>query len=626
MSQSRTEEDRSTSRQPLALAAAVLVTLSLSACRSESRPSVDEGIGAAPSTSPNPLKNAYFGDLHVHTRYSFDGYVFNTRTDASDAYRFAKGEAIRHGAGYDMQLAHGPLDFQAVTDHGIYLGVFSEMEDPESPLYDTPLAAELRDLPIQRGFRRAIRALGSGELAAMDTEAAQRSAWQKIIDAAEEHYEPGTFTTFIGYEYTSSGGGNADNLHRNVIFRGAQAPDLPFAATSSQNPEDLWAWMDEQRAAGFDAIAIPHNSNGSGGRMFELHKYRGEPMDADYAAQRMRNEPVVEITQVKGTSEVHPALNPNDEWADFEIFPYKIATTIPSEPDGSYVRQALIRGLALEEGQGFNPFRFGFVAATDSHNSGGTPEEENFIGKVGFNDGTPERRGSVPREDGTYVDNAFQFWGGSGLAGVWAEENTREAIFEAMRRKESFGTSGPRIRVRFFAGHGLEDDIEEDPEMIARAYEGGVPMGADLLASGEEPTFLAWAMRDAHSAPLQRLQIVKGWLEGGEQREMVYDVACSDGAVPDVETHRCPDNGATVDLGDCSHSEEVGAGELKAHWRDPSFDASQRALYYVRVLENPTCRWSTWDALRAGVAPRESMPATIQERAWSSPIWFLPSD
>ena len=607
------------------------LSLALLGCSSES--AAEDGAVSAEAASnraaPNPLRNAYFGELHVHTRHSFDAYIFEVRANPDDAYRFAKGEAIQHATGQTMQLRE-PFDFQAVTDHAFYLGMMPAMDTPGDPLYDTPLAEELRALGSARGFLRALRAMGSGELAALDGERAKLSAWQDIIAAAERHNDPGRFTTFIGYEFTSSSD-DRGNLHRNVIFRGSEVPGRPFARTDSRDPEDLWAWMDELRSEGIEALAIPHNSNGSNGQMFRLATFDGEPLTADYAETRMRNEPLVEVSQVKGTSETHPLLSPNDEWADFEIFPYRIATTLDSEPSGSYVREAFVNGLVLEETQGFNPFRFGLVAATDSHNAAGTPEEDNYYSKVGDRDGFPQARGSVPLdepdEDGQpqYSPGYFHLWGASGLTGAWAEENTRESIYDAFRRKETYGTTGPRILLRFFAGYDFEQGMAQSDDMVARAYEGGVPMGSDLAANGDRaPRFLVWAARDANSAPLQRLQVIKGWVASGEAREQVYDVACSDGGEPDPVSHRCGDNAAEVDLSDCSFSQDRGDAELVTLWSDPNFDSSQRAVYYVRVLENPTCRWSTWDALRAGVAPRPDLPTTIQERAYSSPIWFVP--
>ena len=581
----------------------------------------------------NPLRNPYFGDLHVHTRYSFDAFTFNVRATPDDAYRYGKGEAIDHVSGYKIQLQSGPLDFLAVTDHSEYIGILSAMSNPESEVYERPLAKELRGetgLKTWEAFREKVgESFLEGEVHPdMDAPNVSRSAWQKIIEAAERHYEPGKFTTFIGYEYTSPP--EQQNLHRNVIFRGRSVPDLPFSSLNSQNPEDLWAWLDERRAEGMEALAIPHNSNGSNGQMFSLKTWDGNPLDAAYADLRMRNEPLVEVSQVKGTSEVHPLLSPNDEWADFEIFPYMIATTIPSEPSGSYARDAYLNGLEMEEKGGFNPFKFGLIGASDTHNAGGPVEESSYFSKVGARDGTPDKRGSVPLEKplpngDKYADTYYNLWGASGLAGVWAEENTRESIYDALRRKETFATSGPRIRIRFFAGRGLADGLEEDPDMIAKAYEGGVPMGSDLAAGGDgSPRFLVEAVRDPNSAPLQRLQIVKGWVENGQSQEQVFDIACSDGLKPDASTHRCADNGATVDLSDCSISQGVGAAELRALWTDPGFDPKQRAFYYVRALENPSCRWSTWDAIRAGVDPNPELKKTIQDRAWSSPIWYVP--
>ncbi|MCY3972417.1 MAG: DUF3604 domain-containing protein, partial [Acidobacteria bacterium] len=339
--------------------------------------------------------------------------------------------------------------------------------------------------------------------------------------------------------------------------------------------------------------------------------------------------------------------SPNDEWAGFEIMPYRVSTSILSEPPGSYVRDAFRRGLTIEAGGVSNPYKLGVIGSSDTHVAAGSFDETNYWGASGLMQQSAEQRGSVPSEpaagadlqnptaaarpidDGTgriYPFTTAITNGASGIAAVWADENTREAIFDAMRRKESFATSGTRIKFRFFGGAGLGGLDLDDPNLVATAYEAGVPMGGDLVgaASGEAPSFLVWAMQDTMAAPLQRVQIVKGWESGGETAEMVYDVACSDGLEVDPATNRCPDNGATVDLSDCSTSEDVGAAELKTIWTDPDFDPGQRAFYYARVLENPVCRWSSWDALRAGTTPRQDFPATIQERAWSSPIWYTP--
>ena len=354
----------------------------------------------------------------------------------------------------------------------------------------------------------------------------------------------------------------------------------------------------------------------------------------------------MEITQVKGTSDTHPLLSPNDEWADFEIAPYRVATKLHSDPPGGYVRDAYLRGLQLQEGGVLNPYKFGLVGASDTHTGANSLREETFFSKAGMLDGTAELRGSVPASflTGTYLKftdpgmitevdgntymatSSFEYWSASGLAAVWAEENTRESIYDAFRRKETFATSGPRIKVRFFAGYDFPEGITASPALTAIAYRQGVPMGSDMAARGNDaPAFIVWATADPLSAPLQRLQVIKGWLEEGEHREQVFDVACSDGLEVDPATGRCPDNGARVDFEDCSTTADVGAAELKTLWRDPQFDPGQEAFYYVRVLENPSCRWSTWDAIRAGVEPRSDLPKTLQERAWSSPVWYRPA-
>ncbi|MEO1101711.1 MAG: DUF3604 domain-containing protein [Pseudomonadota bacterium] len=598
--------------------------------------------GATPDFNPN--RNAYFGEMHVHTRNSFDAYIFNVRRGPDDAYAFAKGETITHPAGYDLTIAGDPLDFIGVTDHAEYLGILPAMNTPENPLSELEISKSMFSTDRQAitdAFQKVGATVRSGEpIEEIYDRGTINSVWAETVAAADRHYEPGTLTTFAAYEYTAvttradDGTFGGGNLHRNVFFRD-KAPDRAFSTLDSKNPEDLWDWMDEQRAAGMDAIAIPHNSNVSDGRMFALDTYDGLPLTAEHATQRMRNEPVVEITQVKGTSETHPELSPNDEWADFEIYEELLGVHIKSVTSGGYVREALARGLVMQDEEGFNPFKFGFVAASDSHVAGGAFDESDYWSKVGIVDGLPRFRGSVPPggqktwegvEPDENAEGWFSKWSASGLAGVWAEENTREAIFDAMRRKETFATSGTRIRARLFAGYGYPDNVLDDPDLLDIAYANGVPMGGDLAAQTEgAPAFLAWAMRDPRGAPLDRLQIVKVWSDGGVARETVYDAACSDGAEPDAETYRCPDNGASVDLADCSISAEAGDPELRVRWSDPEFDASHRAAYYVRVLENPTCRWSTWDALKTGAERNPRLPATIQERAWTSPVWIAPT-
>ena len=617
---------------------AVLCALALSTLPALSQTTPSANGENPPATLSSQSRTAFFGDLHIHTKFSFDAFIFNVRTTPDDAYRYAKGEAIPHPSGYNIRLTGEPLDFIAVTDHAEFLGVLPAMADPNHPLSKVPYAKDMFSTDraeVISAFNRIVESLGAGTRPPeLETLEPVKSAWGEIIEAADRHNEPGKFTALVAYEYTSAPEGR--NLHRNVIFSGPKYPETPFASLDSQNPEDLWQWMDGLRDDGIEALAIPHNSNGSDGTMFERTKYDGSAQDKAYAEVRMRNEPLVEITQVKGTSDTHPALSPNDEWADFEIMGTYVGFPILiTKYQGGYVRDALLTGIQTKDRAGYNQFEFGFVGASDTHNAGGPIEEERYFSKAGIADGTAESRGSIPPDNakhwtvsgqGNVFENQFTEWSAAGLTGVWAEENTRDSIYTALRRKETFATSGPRMRVRFFAGAKLPDSLLSDPTAAQVAYETGVPMGSKLELQNlrSSPRFLAWATRDVHGGWLQRLQIVKGWISEGERKEKVFDVACSDGLTPDPKTHRCPDNGATVDLSDCSISEDKGASELKAMWEDPEFDPDAHAFYYVRVLENPSCRWSTWDALRNGTPARPGLQPVIQERAWSSPIWIEP--
>ncbi|MGJ8606239.1 MAG: DUF3604 domain-containing protein, partial [Marivita sp.] len=569
---------------------------------------------------------------------SFDAYIFNVRSKPEDVYKFALGETVTHPSGFEIEIDGPPLDFVAATDHGAYMGILPEMNTPGTDLNKLDMAQEMfSDDPelIAAAFDRVGMSVRSGEPlpGALDLDIVSRT-WRSAVDAANEYYDPGTLTTFAAYEYTAvvsrgdEDGFGGGNLHRNVVFEGS-APDMPFSTLDSVNPEDLWDWMDTQREAGHEVLAIPHNSNVSDGKMFDSVTYDGSPLTDAYAQQRIRNEPIVEMTQVKGTSETHPALSPNDELANFEIYELLLGSTIRSQITGGFVREALANGLAIERDVGTNPYQFGMIGASDTHVAGGSFTEENYWSKVGIVDGTPERRGSIPPggartwEGIDRVPNAenwFSKWGASGLAGVWAEENTRESIFAAMARRETFATTGPRMKVRMFAGD-YEDSILGSADLLSLAYAGGVPMGGNLPARSEAPDILVWAMRDPASVPLAKVQIVKVWHDG-EAQERIWDVACSDGNAPDAETRRCADNGASVDVSTCEASTGQGAPELKAVWRDPEFDAEQSAAYYVRVIENPTCRWSTWDAIRNGTPPHPDLPQTIRERAYTSPIWY----
>ena len=574
-------------------------------------------------------RDAYFGDVHIHTLYSFDAFMSNARATPNDAYRYAKGEAIPHPSGEMLRLEGPPLDFLMVSDHDVFLGVMAAQLDPSSPVYGDPEAAQLLPppgTPLDQLAAR-LRQLASREPVFMSGEVTEY-AWSKIVEAAERHNDPGRFTAFIGYEYSLTPGNR--HLHRNVVFRSGKVPVRPFSALDSENPEDLWDWLDRLREEGIDAIAIPHNMNQSDGLAFQSTTWTGETMDEAFARKRMRNEPVAEISQIKGTSETHPSLSPNDEWAGFQIVRYYLNRTANSHPisvfKGGYFRDALKTGLEFRERDGFNPYQMGVIGSSDSHLGAGPYDEQNYF-TGGRN--LPQGRGSAYPAD---RDSWDDFWtprqathGTGGLAGVWAEENSRAAIFDAMRRRETFATSGPRIRIRLFGGRELPEGIANSADLATLGYRHGVPMGAVLPAPlSRAPSFVVWAMRDPRSGWLQRLQIIKGWMEDGESKEAVYDVGCSDGGVPDPSTHRCPDNGARVNPADCSISSDKGAVELSTVWQDPEFDPHAQAFYYARVLENPSCRWSTWDAIRIGIQPNPDLPAVHQERAWSSPIWYEP--
>ena len=645
--------------------------------------SVEKKDSSKTKPKPNKDRNPYYGDLHVHTKYSFDAYVFGVTASPDDAYRYAKGEGVKHPLGYEMKLRE-PLDFYAVTDHGFYMGMIQAYADTTTDISQNEFAEpfhnlnRLDNLTVESAGERSnifSSVLGAtiiqpypdwhpkllkayltrntqGALQSFDYDI-HKSAWADVARSANEHNDPGHFTTFIGYEFTTSTDIEGGNLHRNVIFNSSKASIRPWTRIDSINPEDLWTWQDKLRDKGVDTISIPHNSNGSNGQMFEMESFKGNALDIEYAKKRMRNEPLVEITQVKGTSDTHPLLSPDDEWADFEIMDVRVGSRPPtySKPSGSYVREAYLNGLTLEFTKQGNPYKFGLIGSTDTHVVAASLDESNFWSKVGLLDGDPENRGSVPLkeenverldeymrafnqpvsrvslEQGEYANTGFTQWGASGLAAAWAEENTRESIFNAFRRKETFATTGTRIAVRFFGGYNLSSIDLNSESLVSEAYQKGVTMGSDLLHNENKiPEFLVWAQRDKNGAPLQRIQIIKGWIDNnsGRPKEKVFDVACSDGMQPDPITNRCPDNGARVNINDCSISTNVGSSELKTVWKDPEFAPDDKTFYYVRVLENPTCRWSTWDAIKAGYKPREGLHETIQERAWSSPIWYIP--
>lgn len=577
-------------RPPLILVAALLLT----GCASSEAPEARDA-GVAHATAQVLAENVYFGDLHVHSAFSPDAYIQGTRVSPDDAYRYAKGEAIDHVSGRPIQ-AQRPLDFLAVTDHAEYLGLQEGLF--ASVAADAPnAAAAAHSGTLPRVFVLMATSMRSGRPHPewVDVDASTR-AWQEIIAAADRHDAPGRFSTLVGFEWSSTPDGR--NLHRNVIFGpGDVYPRVPYSLFDSFDPEGLWQWMDEQRARGSQLLAIPHNSNLSDGTMFSRNDSGGRPIDAAYATARARNEPLVEVTQIKGTSETDPVLSPQDEFADFEIWATKVGVDGEDrdvKSAGSYARDALKTGLELNATQGVNPYRFGLIGSTDSHSASSPVEENNYSGK-GIQDTTARMRLVT-----SPIRESVQSWSASGLAAVWAEENSRAAIYAALERKETYATTGPRISLRFFGGWRYDDALLETPGWVPRAYADGVAMGGDLPArgaSGAAPRFLIAALKDPEGANLERLQVVKGWLEDGAAREVVFDVALSP---------------------------RTGAVELATTWSDPAFDPGVEAFYYVRVLQKPTPRWSTHDAQRLGVDPPADQPVEIQERAFSSPIWYTP--
>jgi len=617
-----------------------------------------------------------WGDTHLHTNLSVDAYFLQNRTvDADTAYRFAKGEPVIHPFHRARMQLGTPLDFLAVSDHAELMGTpYSLFTDGDTrlartrlgkrlvelyksgnqqdafglfilaiTLADTPVAErpkkvglltallwrwqDLTSAPNHRA--RAMRWLISDPTLLDDLESDDllRSFWTRNLDAATRHNKPGVFTTFAAWEYTPTP--NGANLHRIVITDGEPEKAkayLPYSANNSGNPEDLWRWLARTNAeTGADFVSIPHNSNISKGRMFASVDFEGRPLTADYARLRANWEPVAEVTQIKGTSETHPILSPDDEFAAFEFFGRLIearddAEHKPTVTDADYVRSALKAGLELEASLGVNPFKLGMIGSTDTHSGLPSAEENNFTGKFGF-DSIPENKSS-----GAYISE-LSGWdmSASGLAAVWARENTREEIFAAFKRREVYATTGPRMAVRFFAGFDFTDADLAATDLAAAGYAKGVPMGADLAGgAGRPPSFLIQAVKDPKGANLDRVQVVKGWLGAdAKAREKVYDAAWSAGREKDANG-RLASVGDTVDIAAASYTNAIGAAELATVWRDPDFDPAQKAFYYVRVLEIPTPRNSTYDASALGVAPPEGYAVTIQERAYTSPIWYSP--
>lgn len=578
--------------------------------------------------APNPDRDVFFGQTHVHTSWSLDAYVIgNMMTGPEECYQYALGKPIEHPAGYEVKITQ-PLDFQGVTDHSEYAGMLRLANDPNSPISKLPIAEKLKvrsEADSMKVFHFLAKSLALNEpiKELLDPEVAG-TVWKNNIEIADKYYQPGKFTTFAAYEWTSAP--HSRNMHRNVFFRDTKhVPEAPFTAIDSSHPEDLWAWMDSQRKAGNEVLCISHNANLSDGIMFPTEvDNKGRPIDAAWAQERLDNEPLTEIHQLKGTSETHPLLSPNDEFANYEIMSFLIGVpNSTSKLNGSYAREAYENGLAMQDTRGYNPYKFGIVAASDSHNTAAAYSQSNYFGGHSFLDATPKARLSGTVEQGMNILKLST----SGLAGVWAEENTRESIFDAMKRKETYGTSGVRIKVRLFGGWKLDKSLMEDKNWVKAAYASAVPMGGDLPANpeGRAPSFAVWAVKDPDDGNLDRIQIIKGWTKSGQTFEKIYDVAWSGAREPDPVTGKVPPVGSTVDISKATYTNSIGAVELKAVWTDPEFDPSLYAFYYTRVLQIPTPRWSTYDAVKLNVPPPDGVDPTVQERAWTSPIWFTPT-
>lgn len=573
----------------------------------------------------NPLKNAYFGETHVHTSFSLDAYIGGARLTPFDAYRFAKGENVSIN---NVQRNIGrPLDFAAVSDHAEFLGEMLSTQVPSAPGHNQQALSDLRGLSSideQRAWfvKYVIQNMRSGTpehppfFAGPET---TQTAWKEfVIGAAEAHYDPGVFTSFIAFEWTSAP--NAGNMHRNVIFRDTIVPDIPISALDTTDEEELWAWMAMQEEAGSTLLAIPHNSNGSKGLMFEPVDNAGNPLSREYAETRAKWEPLIEVMQIKGNSETHPGVSPNDAFADFENAESLASFSKRYFRDDGFVRWAVTKGLDYKQRLGANPYKLGFIGGTDNHN--GAPsdvDEATYNGSHGPVDGTVEQRRNGEIDGWLLGPDANP----GSIAGVWAPRNTRGAIFDAMRARETFVTSGPRIKPRFFGGTGLA--VTEDPvRMVMDGYANGVPMGGTLTALDAPPAFTVHALKDPMGANLDRIQIIKGWVDAnGTPQERIVDVAWSGDRSPD-ETGALPTVGNTVNVDTASFTNDIGATELIGHWADDDFDPDKAALYYVRVIEIPTPRWTTYDAVRHGLPLLEGVQSTIQERAWTSPIWYTP--
>ena len=578
-----------------------------------------------PTVETNPLKDAYFGETHVHTSSSMDAFIGGNRLTPEDAYRFARGEEVMaNGSPHRLKR---PLDFCAISDHAEFFGETFTLMNPGTPGYNDPIATQMREADNYKDamalFVKYVvtpgRTGGSIHPEFYQGIESTMSGWRKNFEATEKYNEQGKFTTLHAFEWSAAP--NAGNLHRNVIFRDTIVPKAPFSANDSRDPQKLWAWMQRQIDNGSTVLAIPHNSNGSKGMMFPETDMEGKPIDAEYARIRQNMEPVIEVMQIKGNSEVHPSFWPNDEFADFEMA-YSIQDYSGRKFEKrNYIRYGLERGLKYEEDLGANPFKYGFVGGSDNHN--GTPgnvEEDNYkVGSHGLADQTAADRLSQVIDGWA---TAYDINPGS-LTGVWAESNTRGAIWDALKNRETFATSGPRMKVRFFGGYDFATGYDSN-SLVEAGYSKGVPMGGNLTeGDGSAPKFIVWAIKDPIGPGLDRIQIIKGWMDNGEMMEKIYNVAVSDEREIKADGSVAPiDAPVNVETGEFDSSK--GSPELMTVWTDPDFDPSQKAFYYVRVLQLPTARWTLYDEIREGVRYPETVPKSIVERAWSSPIWYSP--
>jgi len=598
----------------------------------------------SPYAGRNFPTRVFWGDTHLHTGMSMDAGAFGARLGPDDAYRFAKGEELTSSTGLKVKLSR-PLDFLVVADHSDNMGFFPRLFAGDPEMLADPTGKKWYEM-VQAGGQEGVKAAVEivvafsqdkfpPALASLPGTPAYRSAWEEAIEAAEKNNEPGRFSAFIGYEWTSNTGGN--NLHRVVVYRdGAEKasrlePYTTLKPLGSDNPRDLWKWLQgyEEKTGG-RVLAIAHNGNLSNGIMFPMiESFTGKPVDLEYATTRARWEPLYEATQIKGDGEAHPFLSPNDEFADYETWDQGNLDLSVAKTNEmlqyEYARTALQLGLQLEQKLGVNPYKFGMIGSTDSHTGLATAEEENFFGKHSGAEPNPKRWEHPMAQVG---DKKYEGWAmtASGYAGVWARENTREAIFDAMMRRETYATTGSRMLVRFFGGWDFTaaDALGRLPANVG--YMKGVPMGGDLskAPAGKAPTFLVAALKDPLSGNLDRIQIVKGWVDAaGERHEKVYDVVWSGERKPGKDG-KLPPVGNTVDVKNATWTNTIGAPELITVWKDPDFDAKLRAVYYARVLEIPTPRWTAYEAQRFGIQMSPNVPMVTQERAYTSPIWYTP--